>query len=79
MIHSVAGLLDGGRLVTRPPSRSPASGASQAALVGGGCRFYRPSGVNIESLESCVQAVDGGTHAGRHRPTPAPTAAPDRT
>ena len=38
MIHSVAGLLDGGRLVTRPPSRSPASGASQAALVGGGQR-----------------------------------------
>ena len=39
MIHSVAGMLDGGRLVMRPPDRSPASGTSQAALVGGGCTF----------------------------------------
>ena len=37
MIHSVAGMLDGGRLVMRPPDRAPASGTSQAALVGGGC------------------------------------------
>ncbi len=28
MIHSVAGMLDGGRLVMRPPDRSPASGRS---------------------------------------------------
>jgi len=40
MIHSVAGMLDGGRLVMRPPDRSPASGTSQAALVGGGCDFH---------------------------------------
>lgn len=46
MIHSVAGLLDGGRLVTRPPSRSPASGASQAALVGGGQRA-RPGEISL--------------------------------
>ena len=36
MIHSVAGLLDGGRLVKRPPFREPHHGASQAALAGGG-------------------------------------------
>ena len=41
MIHSVAGMLDGGRLVMRPPDRSPASGTSQPALVGGGCTFSR--------------------------------------
>ena len=46
MIHSVAGLLDGGRLVTRPPSRSPSCGASQAALVGGGQRA-RPGEVSL--------------------------------
>jgi magnesium chelatase family protein len=32
MIHSVAGLLDGGRLVMRPPFREPHHSASQAAL-----------------------------------------------
>ncbi len=37
MIHSVAGLLDGGRLLRRPPFREPHHSASQAALVGGGC------------------------------------------
>jgi len=40
MIHSVAGLLEGGRLVMRPPYREPHHGASQAALTGGGCDFY---------------------------------------
>ena len=40
MIHSVAGLLDGGRLVMRPPFRDPHHGASQAALAGGGCDFH---------------------------------------
>ena len=40
MIHSVAGLLDGGRLVLRPPYREPHHGASQAALTGGGCDFH---------------------------------------
>ena len=39
MIHSVAGLLDGGRLLKRPPFREPHHGASQAALAGGGCEF----------------------------------------
>lgn len=36
MIHSVAGLLKEGRLLTRPPFREPHQGASQAALAGGG-------------------------------------------
>ncbi len=43
MIHSVAGLLDGGRLVMRPPFREPHHGASQAALTGGGCNFPQTS------------------------------------
>ncbi|HTR18045.1 MAG TPA: YifB family Mg chelatase-like AAA ATPase [Acetobacteraceae bacterium] len=38
MIHSVAGLLDGGRLVMRPPFREPHHSATQAALTGGGQR-----------------------------------------
>src|SRR6202047_4264042 len=38
MIHSVAGLLEGGRLVMRPPFREPHHSASQAALTGGGHR-----------------------------------------
>jgi magnesium chelatase family protein len=46
MIHSVAGMLDGGRLVMRPPDRSPASGTSQAALVGGGQRA-KPGEVSL--------------------------------
>jgi len=36
-IHSVAGMLDGGRMIKRPPFREPHHGASQAALAGGGC------------------------------------------
>ncbi len=51
MIHSVAGLLDGGRLLKRPPFREPHHGASQAALAGGGCQFQRLSGTNIGSAE----------------------------
>jgi magnesium chelatase family protein len=46
MIHSVAGLLDGGRLLRRPPYREPHAGASQAALVGGGARA-RPGEVSL--------------------------------
>jgi magnesium chelatase family protein len=46
MIHSVAGLLDGGRLVKRPPFREPHHGASQAALAGGGARA-RPGEVSL--------------------------------
>ena len=38
MIHSVAGMLDDGRLVMHPPFREPHHSASQAALAGGGHR-----------------------------------------
>ena len=46
MIHSVAGMLDGGRLVMRPPFRDPHHSASQAALSGGGHRA-RPGEVSL--------------------------------
>lgn len=46
MIHSVAGILDGGRLVMRPPFREPHHSASQAALSGGGHRA-RPGEVSL--------------------------------
>ena len=46
MIHSVAGMLDGGRLVKRPPYREPHHGASQAAISGGGMRA-RPGEVSL--------------------------------
>jgi magnesium chelatase family protein len=46
MIHSVAGMLDGGRLVKRPPYREPHHSASQAALTGGGTRA-RPGEVSL--------------------------------
>ncbi len=46
MIHSVAGLLEGGRLVMRPPFREPHHSASQAALSGGGQRA-RPGEVSL--------------------------------
>jgi magnesium chelatase family protein len=46
MIHSVAGLLDGGRLVQRPPFREPHHNASAAALAGGGGRA-RPGEVSL--------------------------------
>jgi magnesium chelatase family protein len=52
MIHSVAGLLDGGRLLKRPPFREPHHGASQAALAGGGCEFQRFPGLNTGLLDS---------------------------
>ncbi|WP_207537362.1 YifB family Mg chelatase-like AAA ATPase [Sabulicella rubraurantiaca] len=38
MVHSVAGLLRDGRLLTRPPFREPHHSASQAALIDGGAR-----------------------------------------
>jgi magnesium chelatase family protein len=38
MIQSVAGSLDGGRLLRRPPFREPHHGASPAAICGGGTR-----------------------------------------
>ncbi len=46
MVHSVAGLLDGGRLVMRPPFREPHHSASQAALTGGGQRA-KPGEVSL--------------------------------
>src|SRR6195952_5706735 len=46
MIHSVAGMLDGGRLVRRPPFREPHHSASMAALTGGGQRA-RPGEVSL--------------------------------
>ncbi len=46
MIHSVAGMLDGGRLVQRPPFREPHHNASPAALGGGGGRA-RPGEVSL--------------------------------
>lgn len=38
MVHSVAGMLTEGRLITRPPFREPHHSASQAAIAGGGNR-----------------------------------------
>ncbi len=46
MVHSVAGLLEGGRLVMRPPFREPHHSASQPALTGGGQRA-RPGEVSL--------------------------------
>ncbi len=46
MIHSVAGMLDEGRLLRRPPFREPHHNTSQAALVGGGARA-RPGEVSL--------------------------------
>jgi len=46
MIHSVAGLLDNGRLIMRPPFREPHHSASQAALTGGGIRA-KPGEVSL--------------------------------
>jgi magnesium chelatase family protein len=46
MIHSVAGMLSGGRLVMRPPYREPHHSASQAALTGGGQRA-KPGEVSL--------------------------------
>jgi magnesium chelatase family protein len=46
MVHSVAGLLAGGRLLARPPFREPHHSASQAALSGGGQRA-RPGEVSL--------------------------------
>ena len=74
-IHSVAGLLDGGRLVMRPPFREPHHSASQAALAGGGQRA-KPGEVSLahrgvlfldelpefprQALESLRQPMESG-------------------
>ena len=46
MIHSVAGLLEGGRLLRRRPFRDPHHSASLPALVGGGHRA-RPGEISL--------------------------------
>jgi magnesium chelatase family protein len=46
MIHSVAGMLEGGKLLKRPPFREPHHSASQAAIIGGGARA-RPGEVSL--------------------------------
>jgi len=46
MIHSVAGMLVGGKMLKRPPYREPHHSASQAALTGGGQRA-RPGEVSL--------------------------------
>ena len=75
MVHSVAGMLDGGRLLMRPPFREPHHSASQAALSGGGQRA-RPGEVSLahrgvlfldelpefprQALESLRQPMESG-------------------
>jgi magnesium chelatase family protein len=49
MIHSVAGLLEGGRLLRRRPFRDPHHSASLVALIGGGNRA-RPGEVSLAHL-----------------------------
>lgn len=46
MIHSIAGLLDGGRILRRRPFRDPHHSASLPALIGGGMRA-RPGEVSL--------------------------------
>ncbi len=46
MVHSVAGMLDVGRLLTRPPFRKPHHSATQAVLTGGG-RRAKPGEVSL--------------------------------
>ncbi|HEX9809435.1 MAG TPA: YifB family Mg chelatase-like AAA ATPase [Alphaproteobacteria bacterium] len=49
MIHSLAGTLDGGRILRRRPFRDPHHSASMAALIGGGARA-RPGEVSLAHL-----------------------------
>ena len=85
MIHSVAGMLDGGRLVMRPPFREPHHSASQAALTGGGQRA-RPGEVSLahrgvlfldelpEFPRPALEALRQPMEPGRPRcPAPSPT------
>jgi magnesium chelatase family protein len=49
LVHSVAGMLEGGRLLRRPPFREPHHSASTPALVGGGHRA-RPGEISLAHL-----------------------------
>ncbi|NYZ12971.1 YifB family Mg chelatase-like AAA ATPase [Azospirillum sp. RWY-5-1] len=49
MIHSVAGLLEGGRLLRRRPFRDPHHSASLPALVGGGSRA-KPGEISLAHM-----------------------------
>jgi magnesium chelatase family protein len=49
MVHSVAGALDGGKLLRARPFRDPHHSASLPALVGGGTRA-RPGEVSLAHL-----------------------------
>ena len=76
MIASIAGMLDGGRLIARRPFRDPHFSASTAALVGGGPRA-RPGEISLahlgvlfldelpeyrrEALEALRQPLESGT------------------
>lgn len=46
LVHSIAGMLEGGRLVMRPPFRDPHHSASMPALIGGGARA-RPGEISL--------------------------------
>ncbi len=75
MIHSVAGLLENGCLILRPPFREPHHSASQAAMTGGGHRA-KPGEVSLahrgvlfldelpefprQTLESLRQPMESG-------------------
>jgi magnesium chelatase family protein len=49
MVQSVAGTLEGGRILRRPPFREPHHSASVPALVGGGQRA-RPGEISLAHL-----------------------------
>lgn len=49
LVHSVAGMLSGGKLIRRPPFRDPHHSASVPALVGGGHRA-KPGEISLAHL-----------------------------